>query len=161
MTAHVTPDNDALRSLLTAVRDTSWSWTEDEVPVLAERFGWTLVEVIPGAGAVADPGYGLGPKAFRLNFDKGKVRQVSMRVSSRVAEDDAAGQAFLNEVFASVQECGAEVFGRPATPYAATVPQVRWRDEQTTLAVRNLRVAVTLTWATNVYQDAADAADRR
>ena len=160
MTAQVTLDKDALRSLLTTVRDTSWSWTEDDVPVLAERFGWTLVQVLPGMGAVADAGYGLGAKAFRLNFDQGKVWRVSMRISSRVAEDDAADQALLEEVFAGVQELGAEVFGRPATPYASSVPQVRWRGEQTTLVVRNLRVAVTMTWATNAYQDAADAADR-
>jgi len=160
VTAHVTLDKDALRSLLTAVRDTSWSWTEDEVPALAERFGWTLVEVLPGMGAVADAGHGLGAKAFRLNFDQSGVWQVSMRITSRVAEKDPADQAFLEEVFAGVQEVGADVFGSPATPYPSTVPQVRWRGEQSTLAVRNLKVAVTLTWASNASQDAVDAADQ-
>jgi hypothetical protein len=160
VTAHRTLDKDALRSLLTAVRDTSWSWTEDEVPALAERFGWTLVEVLPGMGAVADPGHGLGAKACRLNFDQGKVWQVTMRITSRVAEKEPADQSFLEEVFDRVQELGADVFDRPATPYAATVPQVRWRGEQTTLAVRNLKVAVTLTWAPNASQDAVDSADQ-
>jgi hypothetical protein len=160
VTAHVTLDKDALRSLLTAVRDTSWSWTEDEVPALAERFGWTLVEVLPGMGAVADPGHGLGAKAVRLNFDQGGVWKISMRITSRVDEDDPADQAFLEEVFAGVQEVGADVFSRPATPYGSTFAQVRWRGEQTTLSVTNLDVAVGLTWAPNASQDAVDAADR-
>jgi hypothetical protein len=160
VTAHVTLDKDALRSLLTAVRDTSWSWTEDEVPGLAERLGWRLVEVLPGLGAVADAGLGLGAKAFRLNFDRNGVWKVSMRITSVVDEDDPADQAFLEEVFALVQEVGADVFGRPATPFASSVPQARWRGEQTTLSVQNLAVAVTLTWAPNASQDAVDALDQ-
>jgi hypothetical protein len=157
VTERVTLDTDALRSLLTAVRDTSWSWTEDGVPALAERLGWALVEVLPGLGAVADAGYGLGAKAFRLNFDEGAVWKVTMRISSRVAEHDPADQALLEGVFAAVREVGAEVFGRPASPFAGTVPQVRWRGARTTLAVRNPGVAVALTWMTNAQQDVIDA----
>ncbi|OJF15815.1 DUF6301 family protein [Couchioplanes caeruleus] len=156
MTAHRSLDKDALRSLLSGLRDTSWSWREADVPALAAGLGWHLGEVVTGTGAVADPGHGLGRKAVRFAFDDGQVRRITMRITSIIDEDDQTDQAFLREVCQQAAALGAEVLGEPTTGPAGG-GQVRWRGEQATLVLQVPAVAVTLVWSTNAFQDHWDA----
>lgn len=159
MTAHQALDSDALRSLLSGVRDTSWSWREQEVPALAARFGWDSLELMPGLGAVVDPGYGLGSNAYRMTFDDGDVHTITMRISSKAGKDDAAGQLFLSDVFADTAAVATEIIGAPTARIPGSRPEVRWRGEESTLILKQLGVGVTLSWASNAWQDHWDALD--
>ena len=136
MTARAALDKDALRSLLTTIRDTSWSWREADVPALAARFGWDSIELMPDLGAVVDPGHGLGSKAFRLAFD-----------------NYADGQVFLSDVFADALAVATEVLGAPTSRKPGARPEARWRGDQATLILTTMSVGVTLTWASTAFQD--------
>ena len=153
MTARAALDKDALRSLLTTIRDTSWSWREADVPALAARFGWDSIELMPDLGAVVDPGHGLGSKAFRLAFDKGQVDRITMRISSLVGKNDADGQVFLSDVFADALAVATEVLGAPTSRKPGARPEARWRGDQATLILTTMSVGVTLTWASTAFQD--------
>lgn len=159
MTAHQTLDSDALRTLLSGIKDTSWSWREQDVPALAARFGWDALELIPGTGAVVDPGYGLGNKAYRMTFDNGDVHKITMRISSKAAKDDAAGQVFLGDVFADTAAMATEILGAPTARTPGARPEIRWRGKESTLILKQLGIGVTLSWASNGWQDHWDALD--
>ena len=160
MTTHHVLDKDALRSLLATIKDTSWSWQESDVPALAARFGWSKPRIVAGSGAFVDPGHGLGSKAYRMSFgDAGRVNIITLRISSKVAEDDAAGQVFLSDVFADAAAVAAEILGPPTARTPGKRPEIRWRGEESTLILTQLSVAVQLSWASNEYQDYWDALD--
>ncbi|MFI5491339.1 DUF6301 family protein [Actinoplanes sp. NPDC051859] len=153
MTAHRTVDHDALRSLLTGIRDTTWSWSEAEVPALTTRLGWELGRLVSGTGAMADPGYELGKKAVRFAFNDGEVRRITMRLTSILDEDD---QAFLMDVRQRAVTLATEVLGEPDAPPGTEGGQVRWRGRQATILLQVPAVAVTLVWSTNAFQDHLD-----
>lgn len=157
MTACSALDKDALRSLLTTVRDTVWSWEEADVPALAGRFGWDDIELLPDLGAVVDPGYGIGSPAIRLSFDKGRVDRITMRISSKVEEGDDAGQLFLADVFSDAVAVGSGVLGETTSRRIGALPEVRWRGTETTIVLKALSMSVVVTWSTNAFQDHWDS----
>jgi hypothetical protein len=157
VTAHRSLDKDALRSLLTGLRETSWSWREADVPALTTRFGWELAETVPGVGAMADPGHGLGKKAVRFAFNDGEVRRITIRITSILDEEDPADQVFLRDVRQQAAALGAEILGEPTSGQPIDDGQVRWRGEQATLVLQRYATAVTLVWSTNAFQDHWDA----
>lgn len=162
MTNHRTLDKDDLRSLLTALRDTSWSWQEADFPALAARLGWTDVEVLPGLGALVDPGHGLGADAFRLVLNRdGSTQRITMRLTSLVDKKDPGDQAFLAEAFTAALALATEVLGAPTTAPTRKAAEARWRGPEATLVLIKLAMSVSLTWATNEFQDTWDAATRK
>ena len=160
MTTHRALDKDALRALLSTIKNTSWSWQEQDVPALAARFGWADMEVIPGQGAVVDPGHGLGSKAYRLAFDRdGRVNKITMRISSKAGQGDPAGQLFLSDVFTDTAAVATEILGTPTARTPGSQPEIRWRGEESTPILKQLPLSVVLTWASNEFQDYWDALD--
>ena len=156
MAGYQTLGEDGTRSLLTALRDTSWSWTEPGFPVLAARLGWAVVEQDAGYGACVDPGHGLGARAWRVTFQDGLVTDVTLRIATAEPVEDTAGQLFLSDVFAGAVAAGAELLGPPAGRRAGALPQVRWRWAGTTIIVQLLSEAVTVFWRANEVQDELD-----
>jgi hypothetical protein len=161
MTEYRTLGEDDFRALLAALRDTSWSWREPDVPALAARLGWHTMQLLPGLGAFVDPGHGLGSEAFRMPFNRGEIQRVTMEITSSVDEKDPADQAFLSGAFEDALTTATEVLGAPTTPPAGSGQEARWRGAEATLILSNLAVVVTLEWTPNAFQDTWDAATRR
>jgi hypothetical protein len=155
MAAYRTLGEDATRSLLTALRDTSWSWSEPGFPALAARLGWRVVEQDAGYGACVDPGHGLGARSWRVSFHDGRVTEATLRIAA-VPEEDLAGQLFLSDVFAGACAVGAEILGPPTGKSPGAMPQMRWRTTATTIIVQMLSTAVTVFWRPNPVQDELD-----
>ena len=156
MTAYHALDSDAQRTLLTALRDTSWSWKEADVPAVIARLGWEIAKLSPTFSATVDPGHGLGPRAYRFSFRDGRVSDVTLRISEMVEEDDSAGQLFLGDVFAGAKAVGTEVLGAPAGITPGKQPQVRWRGAEATIILQSLPTVVTVFWRYNERQDELD-----
>lgn len=156
MTAHHALDDVARRALLTALRDTSWSWREVDVPTVAAALGWDIVKLTPAVSATVDPGHGLGGRAYRFSFRDGRVSDVILRISSGVEEDDPAGQLFLGDVFAGARAAGIEVLGAPTSTTPGRMPQVRWRRDGATIVLQSLPTVVTVFWRCNERQDELD-----
>jgi hypothetical protein len=160
VTTHQALDKDALRALLSTIRSTSWSWQEQEVPALVDRFGWTDILLRAGRGALIDPGHELGDKPYRMSFDgSGKVNIITMRISSVEDEDDPEGQLFLGDVFADAAAVATEILGTATVRTPGSQPEIRWRGEESTLILYQLSISVELTWASNEYQDHWDELD--
>lgn len=149
-------DSDAQRTLLTILRDTSWSWKESEVPALTARLGWEIAELSPTFAATVDPGHGLGDRAYRFSFRDGRVSDVTLRVTSQVPKNDPTGQLFLSDVFTAVHTVATEVLGAPTGQRIGELPQLRWRGDQTTIIVQLLSSIVTVFWRYNERQDELD-----
>lgn len=156
MTDHHALDSDAQRTLLTALRDTSWSWKEADVPTVATRLGWEIVTLSPTFSATVDPGHGLGRRAFRFSFRDGRVSDVTVRISSMVETNDPAGQLFLSDVFAGARTVGIEVLGAPTSTTPGRQPQFRWRGDEATIILQSLPTVVTVFWRYNERQDELD-----
>jgi hypothetical protein len=160
MTGHRALDEAALRTLLSAIEGTSWSWREQDLSGLATRFGWDGIRILPGRGAFVDPGHGIGYRAYRLSFDgAGRVNIITMRISSKVDEDDAMGQLFLADVFADALVVATGIMGAPTARIPGSAPEVRWRGAESTLILEMLSICVELVWASNAYQDHWDSLD--
>lgn len=142
-----------LDALLVTLRDTRWSWTADEVPDLANRLGWSLVEMIEGKGAVADASWGVNDNQVMLSFTGDQVNDVSMRVTDTALPESAQSQAFTQDAFADVTAAATRLFGPPTHRLKGDQPEVRWRGDDTTISITNTGPAVTIDWATNDYQD--------
>ncbi len=156
MTAHHALDTDAQRALFTALRDTSWSWKEADVPAVTAGLGWEIAKLSPTFSATVDPGHGLGSRAYRFSFRDGRVSDVTLRISSMVEEDDPAGQLFLSDVFAGARTVGTEVLGAPTGTTPGKQPQVRWRGDEATVILQSLPTVVTVFWRYNERQDELD-----
>lgn len=78
MTAYHALDRDAQGKLLTALRDTSWSWKEVDVPAVVTRLDWEIAKLTPTFSATVDPGHGLGDRAYRFSFRDGRVSRSSV-----------------------------------------------------------------------------------
>ena len=150
---------ESLRALLTAVRDTSWSWTPSEVPAVAQRLGWTLRAELPDGSAFAEAGFGLDDKAFRVSVTDGAVWQVVMGITGHAGRDDDAGQLFLSDAFVDALAVATEVLGEPSARDFGSVPWVRWRGPENTVRLERYSSEVGFVWVSNAEQDRSDALD--
>ncbi|OJF14975.1 DUF6301 family protein [Couchioplanes caeruleus] len=156
MTAWRTIDDDALRSLAAGIGDTRWSWRPDGVPELCRRLGWDLLEVIDGKGAVSEAGWNLGGEEIELAFRGGHVDDITMQITQLVRQAGPDRDRFMGDAFADAVATVAAALGEPTGRQQSEPPTVRWRLEDSTVLIRNLEVDVTLTWASNRFQDEWD-----
>jgi hypothetical protein len=150
-------DHDALRSLVTAIRDASWTWRPDAVEDLCRRMGWKLVEDVDDRGGFADAGWGLGGDDVAMAFRDGHVDDITMRITQIVREAGAERDRFLGDAFADAVAVATSVLGEPTARELGDQPAARWRMADSTLVVGRYKSSVKVTWASNRFQDRWDA----
>jgi hypothetical protein len=156
-------DDESLRRLLSILRDTRLSWTTHEVPELVRVLGWTMVEMLPGKGAIAAAGWDTGRNQIHLAFTGTRVDDITMRIAD--APDAGAGtaagrpatEAFLFDTFAVAVHATADVLGPPSDRVLGADPEVSWRRENDTVRIERTFRSVNLVWANNEFQDYWDA----
>ena len=147
----------AVRSVLAGMRSTQWSWLEADVEDLCRRMGWTLVEVVDGAIAIADAGLDVPGHQVQFLFREGRVDDIRVRLTQSIRDEVAGRDRFIGDAFADAAAEGVTVLGEPAARQHTEPPTVRWRlDDVSTVLIENIRSAVTVTWASNRFQDEWD-----
>jgi hypothetical protein len=155
MTAWRMIDHDALRSLVTAIKDTSWTWRPDAVGELCQRMGWKLVD-IDDRGGFADAGWDLGGDDIAMAFRDGYVDDITMRIT-QIVREPADRDRFLGDAFADAVAVVTSVLGEPTARDLAAPATVRWRMADSTVVVGRYKSSAKLTWASNRFQDRWDA----
>ena len=153
MTTWLRGSSEALRSLITAVRDTQWSWQAADVEDLCRRMGWTLQEVTRRGSAFADAGLGLPGYQVQMSADEGRIDDVIVQITETVREGGTDRDRFISDTFADAVGEGTAVLGEPTDRQRTQPPTVRWRLGDSTVLIKNLESAVTVTWASNRFQD--------
>jgi hypothetical protein len=154
MTTWLRSSSEELRSLLTGMKNTPWSWEAAEVGELCRRLGWTLIEVLKSGSAVADAGLVVPGGQILILARDGKVDDICVSVTENVRDAGAGGERFIGDAFADAAAAGVAVLGEPTGRQRSEPPTVRWRlDDTSTVLVKNLEIAVTVTWASNRFQD--------
>src|SRR5438094_847113 len=96
----------------------------------------------------------VGDNEVKLQFDGDKVIRIVMRLTDAAAIPKAAeSKEFIQNSFADLAATATEVLGRPAARLPGRNPQVRWRNDSTTLSLITAGPSVNLVWATNADQD--------
>ncbi len=157
MTAWRMIDHDVLRTLVAAIKETSWSWRPEAVEDLCRRMGWKLVEDIDDRGGFADAGWNLGGDDVAMAFRDGYVDDITMRITQLVREAGPDRDRFLGDAFADAVAIVTSVLGEPTGRDLAESPSVRWRMADSTVLVGRFKSSVKLTWASNRFQDRWDA----
>ncbi|MFC7531720.1 DUF6301 family protein [Actinoplanes sp. GCM10030250] len=153
MTTWLQGSSEALRSLMAGVRDTKWSWQTSDVEDLCRRMGWTLLEVTKRGSAFADAGLGVPGDQVRMLASDGHVDDISIRITQTVSDGGPERDRFIADAFAGAVAKGVAALGEPTDRQHTEPPTVRWRLDESTVLVKNLEVAVTVTWASNRFQD--------
>lgn len=145
-------------ALVTDFHDLQWSWNPEEVDQLVARFGWT-VEARRRRGMRLNTGFGMASGDIRFHRLE-RVGEISTRVSSSVAGETEDERAWLQDIFFQAVSAAESVLGEPTERRPGESRQVRWRAENTTIAVSWLSVVVKLSIFTNEYIDEHDEAVR-
>ncbi|MEU8238919.1 DUF6301 family protein [Actinoplanes missouriensis] len=157
MTRWLRGSPEALRSLMTGVKGTQWSWRTDDVDELCLRMGWILNEVLEGEAASGEAGMGIADNELVMMFRDGRVEYLTIDVTQNLRDGGADRDRFIRDAFADAVDEGVSVLGEPGARQQTEPPTVRWRlDEDSTILVKNLETTVTLTWASNRFQDEWD-----
>ncbi|MEU8239042.1 DUF6301 family protein [Actinoplanes missouriensis] len=148
---------EAMRSVMAGMRDTPWSWREADVGDLCRRMGWTLQEVVDGSIAIADAGLEVPGHQVQFLFREGGVDDIRVRLTQSVHDEVTGRDRFIGDAFADAAAEGVTVLGEPTARQHTKPPTVRWRlDETSTVLVENVGSVVTVTWASNRFQDEWD-----
>jgi hypothetical protein len=156
MTAWRMIDHDVLRSQVAAIKDNPWSWQPDAVEELCRRMGWELLEVIDGKGAFAEAGWDLGGDEIEIFFRHGQAEEIAMQITEIARQEGRERDRFLADAFADAVAQTTAVLGEPTARDMSEPPTVRWQLGESTVLVKRLEVTVTLTWASNAYQERWD-----
>lgn len=149
-------DHDTLRATTTALRDASWEWTADEAPALMNTLGWRILESFGEDGLVATAGLGVGKDEVDVPFRRGKVDRITLRLTDVVLNPTPDDAAALQDAFASVAVTLTDVLGTPTEQSPGEQPSIRWRGPSATLETIRTPNAVSLSWASNHFQDILD-----
>ncbi|OJF14973.1 DUF6301 family protein [Couchioplanes caeruleus] len=149
-------NRDDLRATLTTLKETSWSWTSAEAPQVIERLGWQVIEVIDDDGIVVTPQWGLSRDEVNVPFRNGEVDRIIMRITD-VASDRSAELSTLQDAFSEAVSTAKDLLGPPSEQKVGEQPEVRWRNSTSTISIANTRLAVSLAWAQNDFQDKLDS----
>ncbi|MFC7530802.1 DUF6301 family protein [Actinoplanes sp. GCM10030250] len=156
MTTWLQAGPEAIRSLLTDMKAHRGPWQTDDVHGLSRRMGWTLNEVIEGEIATGHAGFGVRKNEIVCYFHEGLLDHITVGITENVREDGTDRDRFMWDAFADTAAEGVAVLGEPTDRDHTEPPTVRWRLEDSTILVKNLESAVTVTWASNRFQDEWD-----
>ena len=158
MTLRVVGAADA-EGLFTAIRDSTFSWTVAEVPELMRTLGWSVVEEIPGTGAVASTPWGVPGAEAELLYREQTVQSVTIYATNH-ATDELADKLAVVDAFASLTAVATHVLGPPTATFPGDVPRAQWRLAATTATLQNVGLGVLIDWFRNEYQDFNDPIGR-
>jgi hypothetical protein len=138
------------------MRDTHWSWQPADVAELCRRMGWTLIEVIDGSGAIAEADLRVPGHQILMLFREGQVDDITIQITENLRDGGTDRDRFIGDTFADAAAEGVAVLGEPTDRQHAGPPTVRWRRDGSTVLIKNLESTVTVTWASNRFQDEWD-----
>jgi hypothetical protein len=156
-------DDDALRRLLSTLRDTRLSWSVAEIPELVRRLGWTMVDMAPDEGAIAAADWDAGDNEILIGFTEKRVDDINMRIAdvgdAGFADTPGrpAARAFLYDALALALAVAEDVLGPPSDRRPGENPEVSWRRADDTIRIERLVNSVSVVWANNEFQDYWDA----
>lgn len=156
MTVWLRSSSEALRSLMTGIRDAHFSWQPEDVDELCRRMGWTLDQVLDGRGAIADADLKVPGHQIVIVFRDGPVGDIKIQITETDSESEADRDRFLMDAFADAVDEGVAALGEPTARQHADPPAVRWRLDDSTVLVEKLAAGVLVTWASNQWQDEWD-----
>lgn len=132
--------------LAEGLRSLKWSWRLEDVPTLAEMFGWRINT--SGTGWVMlDVGFGMSSGKVFGDAD-GRVDDIGIRLTD-FADEDSAARDRIRDTFARYTSVLTVALGEPTSRRPCDVPEVRWAGSNTTLVLRGLSVSVVLHLVTN------------
>ncbi|QKG23460.1 DUF6301 family protein [Actinomadura verrucosospora] len=147
-------DDQAIRELAVRLRDLEWSWSQTEVPAIAQELGWTVDGDFDG---IIELDTGLGPASGVVEVnDEGAVDIIVVSATSYIDPDEPAERAWLRDGFAHATSLVTEALGEPTLKRPGSSPQVRWRGENSTLGVNTTSVSLKIFVARNDYLDDED-----
>ncbi len=152
MTRWRTLDQQTVRDLLTRLRGLDWGWTAAEVPDVARRLGWTIIADLPGAGAAADAGLGLGGQEATFVYRGDDVDRLKIDATGNTGAETPQAQAFVHDAFADLVATATDLYGPPDRTVHDGYPRALWQDDRTTLTITGGGVAVLVTLKPNERQ---------
>ncbi|MEV0433794.1 DUF6301 family protein [Nocardia sp. NPDC050413] len=156
MTDFRTRTPDEVADLGTRLRTLDWSWQLDEIPDIAERFGWRVVSTSED-WAMLDTGFGLA--SGKVFADDGEVERVQVNLST-IGPDTGETRALVQQTYTTMAARLAADLGAPSAEIAEENRQSRWSGTNSTLILEELPSSLTLTLATNDWLDLFDEAGR-
>ncbi|WP_033343264.1 DUF6301 family protein [Catenuloplanes japonicus] len=159
-----TAPDDAVRRLLTGLRAVSWPIPQSEADALLARLGWQETQR-RASGVFADAGLGISPMEAAMMFtqyaDEPRILMLEVDVTDEVLGDSPAEIAFRQDEFVRVVRLATEELGPPTERRQTAVPEVRWRDGRSSLAVVRSGIAVQVRMQDHAQQVIDDEADAR
>lgn len=157
-----TADTEAAVRVLTAARVVSWPLRRSALEELFVRNGWTRTNERP-SGVLADAGMGLGPTELIAqcgNHDPETVVELRARLIQNRLKTTPETVELAQETFARITAAAVGVFGPPSSRIVdGTRPEVRWRDDRTTLSLVRSNQLLYACARANDWQDVLDQID--
>ncbi len=138
----------ALAALVTGLRDLRWSWDAAEIDGVAERFGWR-VDSRSARVIGLDVGFGFHTGTVEID-KKGRVERLHVAVCTPVPESNAT---WLRDVFATTVAAATSALGEPTSRVPGGLPEVWWRNRESTVGVVRMSVQVDVFLAANTSLD--------
>ncbi len=153
-------DQSTLATVVRTIRDTEWSWDRAGFEKLARRLGLTPLLEKETGGIYAAPWPSRG-RPVKITYDAERgINDFDVTLTNVAALPDVP-PGFLVDVFAASARTLTEILGEPTGRTPGGRPEIRWRGESQTILLQRLSVAVTLTWASNGWQEIADFSNRK
>ncbi|MEV0684046.1 DUF6301 family protein [Nocardia sp. NPDC050378] len=156
MTDFRTRTPDEVADLSSRLRTLDWSWQLDEIPAIAERFGWDVVSTDED-WAMLDTGFGLA--SGKVFADDGEVERIQVGLST-IGPDTSETRALVQQAYTAMTARLAADLGAPSAEITDDPRQTRWSGIDSTLILEELDRSLTLTLASNDWLDLFDEAGR-
>ncbi|MFD3427281.1 DUF6301 family protein [Nocardia fluminea] len=147
-----TPDEVA--ELGGRLRALDWSWQFDEIPAIAEQFGWRVVSTSEDEDWVMlDTGLGLA--SGKVFADDGDVERVQVSVST-IGPDTSETHTLVQQAYAAMAARLVATVGAPSAEITEDNAQLRWAGSGSTLILAALGRSIALTLASDEWLELFD-----
>jgi hypothetical protein len=146
-------DNATARQLMSTLSRRRWSWAPEHLRGFVEGLGWTMDYEDPEGGAKATALFGVKSGNVRIAVDDGEVKSFTIRVTDSQAKKTPESLQFMHDAFTNLVALGTELFGEPTHRITGQNPEVQWRFDESSLTVKNIKVATVIKWNSNAFQD--------
>lgn len=146
-------DDATAKQLMTTLSRRRWSWAPEDLRQLVEDLGWTLDYEDPEGGAKGTAPLSVKGGNVRIAVDGGKVKSFTIRVTDSQTSKTPESLQFMHDAFTKLVTLGTELFGAPSHRIPGQNPEVQWRFDESSLTVKNVKVATVIKWNSNEFQD--------
>ena len=154
MTERRVLSDQEISELVTRLRSLKWSWSPDEVERVVTDFGWTIMGRAL-ENYVLTTEFGMATGTVEVGRS-GRVVRINTAASTRISAATAENRAFTQDAFARVVAAVTRTLGEPTQRVPGESPEVRWRGDESTIAVKRISVQVKIYLATNEWVDDFD-----